>query len=122
MRLTLALASAGMALALSASPASAQCCCPCPICVPQAPNTYGPCYFAVHCEGGVYGPNYCLRPCFPPFQGMVFPPKTKGKGVQQAGGPSGGLPPPGAFCPPGMVPTPSGAVAGPGPGAPGYPG
>jgi len=132
MRLTLALTAAGVALVLSASPATAQCC-TCPIPPPQAPNTYGPCYFAVNCCGALYGPNYCLRPCYPPFQGMVFPPKPPGKkghGMQQAGGPSpeGGFPPQGGpgFAPPGVggvfPPAQAGPLAGPGPGAPGYPG
>src|SRR5688572_6520213 len=108
MRLPLALASASIALALSASPLAAQCCCP--IIIPQAPNTYGPCYYVVNEYGQLYGPNYCLRPCYPPFQGMVpgpKPPAPKGK-------PQFGPPMPGA--PPGQGPGFAPAMPGPPPG------
>jgi hypothetical protein len=57
----------------------------CPVYIPQAPNTCtAPAYYAVNCNGGTYGPNYCLRPPFPPFQGMVFPPNHAVSGVKSA--------------------------------------
>jgi hypothetical protein len=38
--------------------------------VRQAPNTFGPGYYATNQYGGVYGPNYCLQPPFLPFNGV----------------------------------------------------
>ena len=72
--------------------------------IPSAPDACGPGYYNANCCGAVYGPNYCVYPCFPPFQGMVFGPKNQGA--------------PGAPCPPGVPGMPG--VPGV-PGAPGYP-
>jgi hypothetical protein len=36
---------------------------------PQAPNTLGPGFYAANQCGALYGPNYCVRPPFPPFNG-----------------------------------------------------
>lgn len=61
-------------------------------CIPTAPDTYGPYYYATYPQGGVYGPNYNLRPWFPPFNGMILPPQCpQGPGGAGAGGP--GSPP-----------------------------
>ena len=46
-----------------------------PGCSPQAPDACGPGYYNVGPCGMVYGPNYCVYPCFPPWQGAVFGPK-----------------------------------------------
>jgi hypothetical protein len=39
--------------------------------LPQAPRVAGPGYYYTNCAGAVYGPNYCVYPCFPPFNGML---------------------------------------------------
>jgi hypothetical protein len=50
----------------------------------QAPDTCGGCgWYNTHPAGMAYGPNYSLQPPYPPFNGMVFPPKQ----------PNGGGPP-----------------------------
>src|SRR5438477_8550393 len=41
----------------------------------QAPDACGPGYYSVGPCGMVYGPNYCVYPCFPPWQGAVFGPR-----------------------------------------------
>jgi len=38
--------------------------------VPQAPDACGTGYFCSNACGMVYGPNYCVRPPFPPFNGI----------------------------------------------------
>ena len=35
-----------------------------------APNTFGPGFYILCPNGQTVGPNYCLRPCFEPFQGI----------------------------------------------------
>ncbi len=56
--------------------------------IPQAPDACGPGFYSTNCCGLVYGPGYCLRPCFPPFQGMLpGPPPKCGPGA--AGGYAG---------------------------------
>src|SRR5207244_964846 len=35
-----------------------------------APDACGPGYYAPNHCGAIYGPNYCLQPCFPPFNGV----------------------------------------------------
>lgn len=37
--------------------------------LPQAPSTCNPGYYAPNYCGCLYGPNYCLRPPFEPFNG-----------------------------------------------------
>jgi len=54
---------------------------------PQAPDACGPGFYCANACGMVYGPNHCVYPPFPPFNGMVFGPKA----------PSG---PGGPGCPP----------------------
>ena len=38
-------------------------------CIPQAPDMCGPGYFCTNWCGTVYGPSYCIRPPWEPFQG-----------------------------------------------------
>src|SRR5262249_34519374 len=72
---------------------------------PQAPDACGPGYYAPNDCGALYGPNYCLRPPYPPFNGYVFGPKGPK-------GPAGG----GGF--PGY---PGGPIGGGQPGSPSFP-
>jgi hypothetical protein len=44
----------------------------------QAPDALGPGYMCYNYCGCPYGPNYCLRPPWPPFQGMILPPNPNG--------------------------------------------
>jgi hypothetical protein len=111
MKAPLAGAVALLALALLAPSAPAQCC---PVYIPQAPNTYGPCWYNVNYCGAVYGPNYNLHPPFLPFQGMVCAPNQGKKGPSNGGPRNGG--------PPGQGPGAAargGAVMGEAPYAPG---
>jgi hypothetical protein len=39
--------------------------------IPQAPDALGPGYYAQNWCGAWYGPNYCVYPPYPPFNGMV---------------------------------------------------
>lgn len=43
---------------------------------PQAPDACGPGFYSTGPCGMVYGPGYCLRPCYPPFQGFLLGPKA----------------------------------------------
>lgn len=49
---------------------------------PVAPDACGPGYYGVGVCGMVYGPNYCLHPPFPPFNGArpCFPKGGDGNG------------------------------------------
>jgi hypothetical protein len=82
-------------LGASASLASAQ---PPPFCCPrQAPDACGPGFYSTNPCGGVYGPNYWLRPGFPPFNGMLPPgfpggPGCSGPGMGGGMGPGAGGP------------------------------
>jgi hypothetical protein len=53
----------------AASSAKAQC-----IVIPAAPapDMCGPGFYAQNCCGAWYGPNYCVYPPFPPFNGMIW--------------------------------------------------
>jgi hypothetical protein len=68
-------------------------------CVPirPAPDACGPGYYCTGPCGMVYGPNYCLRPCWPPFNGMLPVPCHVSPGFPQAnpnyGKPLPGMPP-----------------------------
>jgi hypothetical protein len=69
--------------AATASPALAN---PGPACgVPQAPDACGPGFYVTDCYGCVHGPYYCLRPCFPPFNGLLPGPAPRA-------GAGGGIP------------------------------
>lgn len=61
----------GALLLLSETQAQAPCYYPR---IPQAPDACGPGFYCVNACGTVYGPNHCVYPPFPPFQGMVFGP------------------------------------------------
>jgi hypothetical protein len=115
MRSVLVLLASLLSLSLLASPVSAQ---RCYIMPPPAPDMCGPGFYCTNQCGMVYGPNYCVRPCFQPFQGMMIGPPNKGGQGMGAYGPGGvaqggpGGPPPGG---PGM------GAYGPGGGTPGGP-
>jgi hypothetical protein len=94
MRVTLPWLGVLLGVALSASAARAQCYVPC---VPRAPDACGPGNYGTNWAGLYYGPNYCLFPPFPPYNGEL----------------------PGPVCRPGSVPGVAGA---PGQGMPGAPG
>lgn len=40
--------------------------------LPQAPDACGPGFNAYNIYGQPFGPNYCVTPPYPPFQGMIF--------------------------------------------------
>jgi hypothetical protein len=80
------LTAAGLLLALCAVPATQaapwpDCSC-CPYCYPPppprppAPDACGPGSYCTGICGMTYGPNYYLRPPFPPFNGMLPPPSA----------------------------------------------
>lgn len=48
--------------------------------LPQAPDACGQGFIAYNIYGQPFGPNYCVHPPYPPFQGMIF---------QRAGGQEG---------------------------------
>jgi hypothetical protein len=65
---------------------------------PQAPDMCGPGYYATNNCGALYGPNYCVRPAHPPFNGLLPAPGGGGPGGPGAGpgGPGVGPGGPGA--------------------------
>jgi hypothetical protein len=67
--------------------------------LPAAPDMCGPGYVCVNNCGMPYGPNYCVRPPFPPFNGMI-PGPPPGYFRNYAGTA------PGAGCPPGSPGSP----------------
>jgi hypothetical protein len=96
-----------LSFALTAGLAQAQPNCGCyypPI--PQAPDMCGPGYYWTSTCGLTYGPSYCLRPPYGPFQGMVPGPPPPRFGP---GGPAG----PGGACGPGGPGGPGGPVGSP---------
>jgi hypothetical protein len=50
---------------------------------PPAPDMCGPGYYCDGPCGMIYGPNYCVRPCFPPFNGLLPTPATKQPRTQE---------------------------------------
>ena len=87
-------------------------------CIPQAPDACGPGYYNANCCGAVYGPNYDVYPCFPPYNGAVFGPASPPPGAPGYPGAAGypgarpgypGAPAygPGAGLPPGMPAFPT---------------
>jgi len=57
-------------------------CCPWPMTpdprypyIPRAPDLCGPGWYCSNPCGMVYGPNYCIYPPFPPFNGLLPGPK-----------------------------------------------
>jgi hypothetical protein len=89
MRTPLTLAASLLAVQLLASPAGAQCIGIIP--PPQAPDMFNtkPYYYNT-CFGMTYGPNYCVRPPYGPFQGAIGP-------IQGYGGVGAPLTGPAAF-------------------------
>jgi hypothetical protein len=59
---------------------------------PQAPDACGPGYYAPNDYGALYGPNYDLRPPYPPFNGYVFGPRGPGGPGGPGGAGAGGFP------------------------------
>jgi hypothetical protein len=49
-------------------------------CVPQAPDCYGPSYYAPNWYGLYYGPNYDLYPGYSPYNGPVGFPSFNARG------------------------------------------
>lgn len=70
---------------------------------PQAPDACGPGYYYVNPCGMAYGPNYCLRPCWCPFNGALPCPC-------QPCGQCGGRPPMAGGPPAQQGPPPMGPV------------
>jgi hypothetical protein len=76
LRALAALLAVGAAATAAQAQPSAQCLCypyngaPYPGFVRQAPSTFGPGYVSTNQFGGVYGPNYWVRPPFEPFNGL----------------------------------------------------
>jgi hypothetical protein len=56
---------------------------------PTAPDACGHGYYCTNPYGGVYGPNYCVYPHFPPFNGPMYTPPCPAN-TAGAGGPPGG--------------------------------
>jgi hypothetical protein len=63
---------------------------------PQAPDACNSGFYTVNGCGCWFGPNYCLRPPFPPFNGVRLVPQQYGPGMppalpafRGAGGPYG---------------------------------
>lgn len=77
MRIVFPCLGVGLAMALAAPAAQAQyfaqaqCFVPY---IPKAPDACRPGSYGPNCNGLYYGPNYCVYPPFPPFQGMLPPP------------------------------------------------
>ena len=60
---------------------------------PRAPDMLNPGYYYQTQNGTIYGPNYFVRPCFQPHQGMIRGPGQAGCSSPYqgpAGNPSGG--------------------------------
>jgi hypothetical protein len=77
-----------LAVGLLAPAASAQCCYIPP---PPAPDMLGPGFVWTSPYGITYGPNYYVRPPFPPFQGMIPAPPKPPPGSPQMGMQGGSL-------------------------------
>jgi hypothetical protein len=66
-----------------------------------APDACGPGFYTVCPNGIAFGPNYCVYPPFPPFNGILPPEKAKlldelqGRGIYQYGKGPGYSPAPG---------------------------
>jgi hypothetical protein len=83
MRVTLPWLGVFLGLALAAPAAKAQCFVPY---IPKAPDMCGPGNYGTNWAGLYYGPNYCVYPPFPPYQGELPGPCARGAG------PAAGLP------------------------------
>ena len=49
---------------------------------PHAPDAFGGGFMCYNYCGAPYGPNFAVRPPWPPFQGMLPPPDPNGDGGQ----------------------------------------
>jgi hypothetical protein len=77
MKATIAALGAVLALAVLTPLAPAQMCyAP----IPQAPDARGPGFYYMNACCQWYGPNYCVRPPYPPFNGMLLPLCPRGNG------------------------------------------
>ena len=60
---------------------------------PRAPDMLNPGYYYQTQNGTIYGPNYFVRPCFQPHQGMILAPgacpPSGGCGSGSSQGPAG---------------------------------
>jgi hypothetical protein len=83
MRATLPWLGVVLGVALAAPCARAQCYVPY---IPKAPDMCGPGNYGPNWAGLLYGPNYCVFPPFPPYQGELAGPHGPGGGP---GGPPG---------------------------------
>jgi hypothetical protein len=68
MRATLPWLGVLLGAALAAPAAQAQCYVPY---IPKAPDACGPGNYGTNWNGLYYGPNYCVYPPFPPYNGML---------------------------------------------------
>jgi hypothetical protein len=86
MKATVAALGALLWLVGSASLASAQVYCPPVTLRPPAPDACGPGFYSACPAGDPYGPNYYLRPPWPPVQGVppFYPPGTSPVGAPRA--------------------------------------
>lgn len=83
MRATLPWLGVLLVVALAAPAASAQCYVPY---IPKAPDACGPGNFGPNWNGLYYGPNYCVYPPFPPYNGMLPGPSGAAGAAGAAGG------------------------------------
>ena len=86
MRATLPWLGVLLGVALAAPAAKAQCFVPY---IPKAPDACGPGNYGTNWAGLYYGPNYCLFPPFPPYNGELPCPAGR---AGAAGGPGGCIP------------------------------
>jgi hypothetical protein len=93
MRATLPWLGVLLGVAFLAPSAHAQCYVPY---IPKAPDACGPGHYGPNWNGLYYGPNYCLFPPFPPYQGELLGPA--GCPAGNPGAPAG----PGGACLPGI--------------------
>jgi hypothetical protein len=87
MRATLPWLGVVLGMALAAQAGQAQCFVPY---IPRAPDMCGPGHYGPNWAGLLYGPNYCVFPPFPPYQGELLGPGAPGAGI------------PGVPCAPGL--------------------
>jgi hypothetical protein len=72
-----------LGVALAAPAANAQCFVPY---IPKAPDMCGPGSYGPNWAGLFYGPNYCVFPPFPPYQGELLGPCAGSPAAARAGG------------------------------------
>ena len=82
MRASLTFAGVLLVAAFAAPAAHAQCYVPY---IPKAPDACGPGNFGTNYNGLYYGPNYCVFPPFPPYNGMLPGPCAPAAGAPGVG-------------------------------------